>query len=38
MQKKLAETLSASLNLWLNEGEGLTLQKMELQLIKIKSE
>ena len=38
MQKKLAETLSASLNLWLNEGEGLTLQKMELQIIKIKSE
>ena len=38
MQKKLAEALSASLNLWLTEGEGLTLQKMELQLIKIKSE
>ena len=38
MQKKLAETLSASLNLWLTEGELLTLQKMELQLIKIKSE
>jgi len=38
MQKKLADTLSASLNLWLTEGELLTLQKMELQLIKIKSE
>ena len=38
MQKKLAEALSASLNLWLTEGELLTLQKMELQLIKIKSE
>jgi BirA family biotin operon repressor/biotin-[acetyl-CoA-carboxylase] ligase len=38
MQKKLAESLSASLNLWLTEGELLTLQKMELQLIKIKSE
>lgn len=38
MQKKLAESLSASLNLWLTEGEALTLQKMELQLIKIKSE
>ena len=38
MQKKLADTLSASLNLWLTEGEALTLQKMELQLIKIKSE
>jgi len=38
MQKKLAEALSASLNLWLTEGEALTLQKMELQLIKIKSE
>ena len=38
MQKKLAEALSASLNLWLTEGESLTLQKMELQLIKIKSE
>ena len=33
MQKKLAESLSASLNLWLTEGEALTLQKMELQLI-----
>ena len=33
MQKKLADTLSASLNLWLTEGEALTLQKMELQLI-----
>ncbi len=38
MQKKLADTLSASLNLWLTDGELLTLQKMELQLIKIKSE
>jgi len=38
MHKKLAESLSASLNLWLTEGELLTLQKMELQLIKIKSE
>ena len=38
MQKKLAESLSASLNLWLTEEELLTLQKMELQLIKIKSE
>ena len=38
MQKKLAEALSASLNLWLTEEELLTLQKMELQLIKIKSE
>ena len=38
MQKKLAEALSASLNLWISEGEALTLQKMELQLIKIKSE
>ena len=38
MQKKLAESLSASLNLWLTEGEALILQKMELQLIKIKSE
>ena len=38
MQKKLAESLSASLNLWLTEGQALTLQKMELQLIKIKSE
>jgi BirA family biotin operon repressor/biotin-[acetyl-CoA-carboxylase] ligase len=38
MQKKLAASLSASLNLWLTEGESLTLQKMELQLIKIKSE
>jgi BirA family biotin operon repressor/biotin-[acetyl-CoA-carboxylase] ligase len=38
MQKKLAASLSASLNLWLTEGELLTLQKMELQLIKIKSE
>ena len=38
MQKKLAEALSASLNLWLTEGEALTLQKMELQLIKIISE
>ena len=38
MQKKLAESLSASLNLWLTDGELLTLQKMELQLIKIKSE
>ena len=38
MQKKLADSLSASLNLWLTEGEALTLQKMELQLIKIKSE
>jgi BirA family biotin operon repressor/biotin-[acetyl-CoA-carboxylase] ligase len=38
MQKKLADTLSASLNLWLTEEELLTLQKMELQLIKIKSE
>ena len=38
MQKKLADSLSASLNLWLTEGELLTLQKMELQLIKIKSE
>ena len=38
MQKKLAESLSASLNSWLTEGEALTLQKMELQLIKIKSE
>jgi len=38
MQKKLAASLSASLNLWLTEGEALTLQKMELQLIKIKSE
>ena len=37
MQKKLAESLSASLNLWLTEGELLTLQKMELQLIKINS-
>lgn len=35
MQKKLAESLSASLNLWLTEGEALTLRKMELQLIKI---
>jgi BirA family biotin operon repressor/biotin-[acetyl-CoA-carboxylase] ligase len=35
MQKKLAESLSASLNLWLTEGEALTLQKMELQLIKL---
>ena len=38
MQKKLAASLSASLNLWLTEGEALTLQKMELQLIKIISE
>ena len=38
MQKKLADTLSASLNLWLTDGELLTLQKMELQLIKIISE
>ena len=38
MQKKLAEALSDTLNLWLTEGEALTLQKMELQLIKIKSE
>ena len=38
MQKKLAEALGASLNLWLTEGELLTLQEMELQLIKIKSE
>ena len=38
MQKKLATALSASLNSWLTEGEALTLQKMELQLIKIKSE
>ena len=37
MQKKLAESLSTSLNLWLTEGELLTLQKMELQLIKINS-
>ena len=37
MQKKLAEALSVSLNLWLTEGELLTLQKMELQLIKINS-
>ena len=34
MQKKLADTLSASLNLWLTDGELLTLQKMELQLFK----
>mgnify|MGYP000226640154 CR=1 FL=1 len=38
MQKKLAASLSASLNLWLTEGEALTLQKMELQLIKKISE
>ncbi len=38
MQKKLAESLSASLNLWLTEGEALTLQKMEIQLIKKISE
>ena len=38
LQKKLAESLSASLNLWLTDGELLTLQKMELQLIKIISE
>lgn len=38
MQKKLAASLSASLNLWLTEGEALTLQKMEIQLIKKISE
>jgi BirA family biotin operon repressor/biotin-[acetyl-CoA-carboxylase] ligase len=38
MQKKLAAALSASLNSWLTEGEALTLQKMELQLIKKISE
>ena len=38
MQKKLAASLSASLNLWLTEGEALTLQKMEIQLIKKNSE
>jgi hypothetical protein len=38
MQKKLAAALSTSLNLWLTEGELLTLQKMELQLIKTISE
>jgi BirA family biotin operon repressor/biotin-[acetyl-CoA-carboxylase] ligase len=38
MQKKLAASLSASLNLWLTEGESLTIEKMELQLIKKISE
>lgn len=35
LQKKLGEALSASLNLWLEEGAIKTLQRMELQLIKI---
>ncbi len=37
MQKKLAAALSTSINLWLIEGEAMTLQKMELQLININS-
>ena len=34
LQKKLANALSTSINFWLTAGETLTLQKMELQLIK----
>ena len=37
LQKKLADALSASLNLWLVEDEAITLQKMELQLINLNS-
>ncbi|MGI9137851.1 MAG: biotin--[acetyl-CoA-carboxylase] ligase, partial [Sediminibacterium sp.] len=37
LQKKLSSALSTSLNLWLNEGERITLEKMEQQLININS-